>query len=175
MKTQTLGKAVRIIFRPLSLALLLFVVLFVSFAIPAISENCSEWDDAVHKTCEAVKYRDLPPGLKNLMAKMKCEVKTGSNYDYGYIVDLNLDGTFEYAFCCHESPHGPCGMTLFGRTSGKWKVLYKYLLGFDDGETPCLGFVVLKEKHSGYPDVCIRDRVSGVISFKGGKYRDVEK
>ncbi len=174
-KTRTLRRERFGTFGPLFLSLLLLVALLAHLAVSAMSESCGEWDDAVHSTCKPVKYRDLPPELQNFMAKMKCEVKTGSNYDYGYMVDLNLDGKPEYAFCCHESPHGPCAMTIFGASAGRWKVLYEYLLGFSDDETPCLGFVVLREKHYGYGDVCMPVRTKGVISFKNGKYHDVAK
>jgi hypothetical protein len=43
------------------------------------------------------------------------DVKTGSVYDYGYALDLNSDGLEEYALYCEESPHGPCGMKIFGK------------------------------------------------------------
>jgi hypothetical protein len=130
---------------PLFLALPLFVLLLVPLAISAMNEKCGERDDAVQNTCKFVKYRELPPGLKGLMAKMKCNVKIGSSYDYGYAVDLNRDGRPKYAFCCKEAGHGPCGMTIFGTSSGKWKVLYNNMLGFTDGKTPCFGFVALRE------------------------------
>lgn len=161
--------------KALFLSTMFFVFVLVPLVVSAMNENCGERDQAVHNTCKSVRYKELPQDLKRLMAKMKCDVKTGSNYDYGYAVDLNSDGKPEYAFCCQESGHGPCGMTIFGAASGKWKVLYDYMYGFSDDKTPCLGFVVLKEKRSGYNDVCIDDSVRGVISFKNGKYHDVSK
>jgi len=151
------------------------VLLFTPVLVFALNENCGERDEAVHKACKTVKYKQLPPDLKKLMTKLKCDVKTGSNYDYGYALDLNADGKMEYAFCCQESSHGPCGMTIFGKYSGKWKVLFDYMYGFSDAKTSCFGFVVLKEKNAGYNDVCIDDGVRSVIKFKNGKYGEAEK
>ena len=71
--------------------------------------------------------------LRKVMTKMNCDVKTGSNYDEGYSLDLNSDGKPEYAFCCTEAPHGPCGMIIFGKLSGKWKVLYDHIYGYSVG------------------------------------------
>lgn len=155
--------------------LALLLALVVPPAVFAMNENCGEPDQTAHSTCKPVRYKELPPDLKKLMGKMKCDVKTGSNYDYGYAVDLNSDGKPEYAFCCQESGHGPCGMTISGKYAGKWKTLYDYMYGFSDGKTSCFGFVVLKEKHSGYNDICIDDSVRDVISFENGKYHDVKK
>jgi hypothetical protein len=150
--------------------------MFIPVVASAINENCGERDASIHSSCKSLKYEALPSSLKKFMAKMKCDVKTGSNYDYGYEVDLNLDGKPEYTFCCQESGHGPCGMTIFGKTTGgKWKAFYDYMHGFSDGKTACFGFVVLKQKHSGYNDICIDDGVRGVITFKNGKYIDLVK
>jgi len=147
------------------------VLLLIPLMASAINENCGQWDESVHKTCSFVKYKELPTDLKKLMTKRKCDVKTGSNYDYGYALDLNADGKPEYAFCCLESRHGPCMMTIFGKLSGKWKVLFDYMAGYSDDRTPCLGFVVLKKKHADYNDICIDNSVGGVISFANGKYK----
>jgi hypothetical protein len=140
----------------------------------AINENCGAKDVSIHSSCKAVKYKELPADLRKLMTKMKCDVKTGSNYDEGNALDLNTDGTPEYAFCCQEAGHGPCGMAIFGKASGKWKALYSFIPGYDvDG--PCSGFVVLKEKHAGYNDVCIDDGTKTVLIFKDGKYHSSSK
>jgi hypothetical protein len=159
----------------LFLATLLLALVLVPLAVSAMNENCGERDETAHNTCNSVRYKELPPDIKRLMGEMKCDVKTGSNYDYGYAVDLNSDGNPEYAFCCQEAPHGPCEMVIFGKYLGKWKVLYNDMAGFNDQKTSCFGFVVLKEKHSGYNDVCVDYPVQGVISFKNGKYHDVKK
>lgn len=160
--------------RTLILILLLAGVWSVTSVADDSLENCGERDHAVHNTCKSVRYKGLPPDIKKLMAKMKCDVKTGSNYDYGYAVDLNSDGQPEYAFCCLEAPHGPCSMAIFGRLSDKWEVLYKYIDGFYDEEQLCIGLIALKEKHSGYNDVCVDSGV-GLIIFKNGKYHYLDK
>jgi hypothetical protein len=157
------------------LTTLLIALVLVPLAASGMNENCGERDETAHSNCNSVRYKELPADIKRLMGEMKCEVKTGSNYDYGYAVDLNSDGNPEYAFCCHEAPHGPCEMVIFGKYLGKWKVLYNDMAGFDDQETPCLGFVVLKEKHAGYNDLCVDYPGHRVIRFKNGKYHDVIK
>lgn len=136
-------------------------------------EKCGERDESVLSKCKDVKYIELPGGLKTLMGKMKCDVKTGSTYDYGYAVDLNSDDSPEYAFCCQESGHGPCGMAIFGKAANKWVALYDYMSGVSDDKTPCLGVVALREKHSGYNDVCLID--GEVIRFDDVKYRRIKK
>jgi hypothetical protein len=142
-------------------------------AASSAAANCGERDEASLKTCKAVQYRQLPPDLRKFMAKTGCDVKTGSSYDEGYAVDLNSDGKPEYAFCCYESGHGPCGMAIFGRSSGKWKVLHE-MSGVTDDEKACDRFIILKERHSGYNDICLGDEGS-VIRFRDGKYQDVVK
>ena len=156
----------------LPLAVLLAILLFIPAAARSANENCGERDESVQNTCKYVKYKELPSDLKKFMTKMKCNVKTGSNYDYGYAVDLNSDGNPEYAFCCREAKHGPCDMTIFGKSSTNWEALYDHMPGFDDeGPTPCFGFAALKTKHSGYNDLCIDDGAA-VIIYRDGKYRD---
>jgi hypothetical protein len=63
--------------------------------------------------CRLVSSQDLPAGAFDLMKKMGCDA--GPNYDYGSEVDLNGDGEPEYQFCCHPSPHGPCGAVVIGK------------------------------------------------------------
>jgi len=141
-------------------------------SVSAINENCGAKNKRVHQTCANVKYKDLPSEVKYLMKKLNCDVKTGSVYDYGHALDLNGDGNKEYAFCCEESPHGPCGMKIFGKVSGKWKEIFEYMYGFGGDDTPCFGFVVLNDKNEGYYDICVDDEVRGVLKFKGGRYKD---
>jgi len=156
----------------LFLTTLLLALAFVPIAVSAMNENCGERDEIANSTCKSVHYKELPSDLQRLMGEMKCDVKTGSVYDYGYAVDLNSDGNPEYAFCCKEALHGPCEMVLFGKYLGEWKALYEDITGFCDEKLSCLGFVVMKEKHSGYNNVCIAWPVQRVISFKNGKYHD---
>lgn len=158
--------------RQLSIAVIVTVLLLHPGVASAANEKCADRDEAVMNGCKYIKYKELPLDLKKVMTKMECNVKTGSNYDYGYAVDLNSDGVSEYAFCCQEAAHGPCMMAIFGKSSGKWQALYDGMPGFDDdGETSCYGFTPLKSRHSGYNDVCI-DNGAGVIIFKDGKYQD---
>ena len=151
--------------------LLLLIPFTVEVTSYALNEGCGEQNTAVHNACKRVKYKELPAEVKKLMKKLKCDVKTGSSYDWGYALDLNADGHKEYAFCCEESPHGPCGMKIFGKLSGTWKELFGYMAGFSDDKTPCFGFVVLNEKHNKYNDICINDGSRDIIiRFDGGKY-----
>ena len=108
------------------------------------------------------------------MRKIRCTVTSRSNYDYGYAMDLNDDGNPEYAFCCREASHGPCGMKIFGKSSGKWGPLLDDMAGYLDG-TPCYGFAVLKERHGGYRDICPDSGGGGKIMFRNGKYRETGK
>jgi len=148
---------------------ILTALLFFGLSVGPVLAGCGPRDESASKTCKNVRYKALPPEVKKLMARIGCDVKTGSNYDYGYAVDLNSDGSPEYAFCCTESRHGPCGMAIFGKSAGQWKVLTDSMHGMDDGKTPCYGFVVLKKKSSGYNDICVDDG-PGVMRFKNGVY-----
>lgn len=106
------------------------------------------------EACREITYSDLPGGARALLKKLKCDVRAGSNYDWGSAVDLNGDGSPEYQFCCHEAGHGPCGAVLIGRVGGQWKDLTAKdgLLGFDGA---CNLFVVLESRHGGFRDVCL--------------------
>ena len=83
---------------------------------------------------------------------MKCEVRTGSNYDYGSAVDLSGDGIPAYQFCCSESAHGPCGALVVGKVGREWKNLTatEGLFGFDGA---CGQFIVLESQQNGFHDV----------------------
>ncbi len=150
------------------------VILLASSTSFAANPECGPRDETAHNACKMVRYKQLPADLKKFMTKLKCDVKTGSNYDSGHAVDLNGDGKPEYAFCCEERSHGPCGMKVFGKTSGKWAVLYDGWLGFDDDKTGCYGFTVLKEKHAGHSDICIDGGSGGNIRFNSKEYLEVK-
>jgi hypothetical protein len=129
------------------------------------SADCGKKDPAAHATIKAVTYQELPKEVKRLMKDKKCDVKTGSNYDYGVSLDLNEDQNREFAFCCTESGHGPCGMSVFGQVNGQWKQLLPFLIGFDAED----GFTVLSERDEGYHRICQEGQV---YQFQGGQYRE---
>jgi len=119
-----------------------------------LASRCSRPSKVVQSSCKAIAYKDLPQGARDLLRKMKCDVRSGSPYDYGSAVDLNGDGSPEYQFCCHEAPHGPCGSVVVGRIGSEWKDLTakEGLLGF---EGACSLFVVLESQQRGFHDVCL--------------------
>ncbi len=142
--------------------------------------GCPKPSEAILASCRSISYDDLPRGARDLLNKMKCEVRTGSNYDYGSAVDLNGNGTPAYEFCCSEAPHGPCGAVLIGKIGEEWKELGS-LLGFTG---PCGCFVVLDSQHNGFHDVCLPNECSTPIKnnvcvgpaiwqFSNGRYRSV--
>ena len=110
-------------------------------------------------SCRAIRYMDLPGAAMELLGQLKCEVRPGTSYDYGSAVDLNGDGNPEYQFCCHESPHGPCGAVVIGKVGSTWKELSPKsgVMGYDD---PCGLFIVVDSRHSGYNDVCLPNECS---------------
>ena len=115
---------------------------------------CPAASKEAHATCREITYKDLPPGAKALLRRLKCDTGPDSAYNYGTAVDLNGDGLPEYQFCCTEAPHGPCGAVLLGRIKGEWRDLTAKtgMLGFDG---PCNQFVVLETQHSGFHDICL--------------------
>ena len=122
----------------------------------------------------------MPAGARALLRSMKCDVRSGSNYDYGSAVDLNGDGSPEYQFCCHEAPHGPCSSVVIGKVGKQWKDLTAKggLLGF---EGACNLFIVLESRRSGFLDICLPNEcapttagktcVPMVWQYDGGRYR----
>ncbi|WP_295386074.1 hypothetical protein [uncultured Thiodictyon sp.] len=134
-----------------------------------VSAECGPRDEAAQQTCKTVHAKALPAELRKYLAKSGCDVKTGSNYDEGYAVDLNADGNLEYAYCCSSAPHGPCGMKVFASVSGKWTALSDEVYFPADTETPCDGFVPLASKSAGYNDVCVGGGDT-VLKFSRGSY-----
>jgi hypothetical protein len=47
---------------------------------------CGEPDRVLVEQCRATKYDLLSRSLQQLMRMLKCDVKTGSSYDYGYSI-----------------------------------------------------------------------------------------
>ncbi len=130
-----------------------------------LAPMCPAPSKTIQASCREITYRELPAGARTLLQRMNCEVRTGSNYDYGSAVDLNGDGSPEYQFCCHESPHGPCSAVLIGKVGTQWKDLTakEGLLGFDGA---CNLFVILESQRSGFHDVCLPNECSPATDAK---------
>jgi hypothetical protein len=153
-----------------------------SFAADDLSAKCPKPAVQVQATCTEISHRDLPKGVSDLLAKMKCDA--GSNYDYGSAVDLNGDGVPEYQVCCSYPPHGPCGSVLIGKVGSSWKELNakEGLAGFTGA---CTLFIPLESQHSGFHDVCLPYQCSSatpgigstcaptIWQFSNGRYRSV--
>lgn len=135
----------------------------------AVAAECAAPDANAQATCKSVQAKALPAGLRKYLAKSGCDVKAGSNYDEGYAVDLNADGNPEYAYCCSEARHGPCGMKIFAGASGKWTAVSDDLYFPADTALPCDGFVPLQTRHGGYNDVCV-GAGDTILKFVGGRY-----
>jgi len=116
--------------------------------------TCPKPSTAVQSSCKEVTYKDLPTGARDLLRKMKCDVRPAGPYDYGNAVDLNGDGSPEYQFCCHDAGHGPCGSVVVGKIGSEWRDLTakEGLLGFLGA---CNGFVVLESQQRGFHNVCL--------------------
>lgn len=141
--------------------------LMTGFLANAQTNSCGEQNQVVHAACKTIEFKSLPKPVKEAMKKLRCDVKTGSNYDYGFAIDLNNDGVKEYAFCCMEAMHGPCDMRIFAKVAGKWKPVIDFLNGYQmGGNNP--GFTVLMTKHDGYFDIC-QDGQTRI--FKNGMYK----
>jgi hypothetical protein len=139
----------------------LVVAWIVTAAAMAADERpmCPAPAKAVQASCREITRKDLPQGAKALLQKLKCDVRAGSNYDYGSAVDLNGDGSPEYQVCCHEAPHGSCPAVLIGKVHGEWMNLTAPggLSGYDGA---CTLFVILATERAGYHDVCLPDQCS---------------
>jgi hypothetical protein len=130
--------------------------------------GCPKPSEPILESCRTVRYSELPPEARELLTKMKCEVRTGSNYDYGSAVDLSEDGIPAYQFCCSESPHGPCGAVVIGKVGREWNNLTAAdgLLGYDDA---CGQFIVLESQRKGFHDVCLPNQCSNATPNRGAE------
>jgi hypothetical protein len=145
--------------------------------------GCPKPNTQALASCRSVSRDDLPKGALDLLAKMKCDVRPGTNYDYGSAVDLNGDDSLEYQVCCSNSPHGPCGAVVIGKVGSTWENLTakEGVIGFDSGRM----FIVLDGHHSGFSDICLpyqcstvsyptgRPCVPTIWNFENGRYRSV--
>jgi len=147
-----------------------------------LASKCPKPAGKVQAACTEVTQGDLPQGVLDLLAKMKCDV--ASNYNYGSAVDLNGDQVPEYQVCCHYPPHGPCESVLIGKVGSAWKELTakEGLAGFTGA---CTLFVPLESQHAGYHDICLPYQCSTatpgignactptIWNFSNGRYRSV--
>lgn len=136
----------------------------------AVSAECGARDVAAQNTCKPVRAKALPAALRKYLAKSGCDVTAGSPYDEGYAIDLNADGSPEYAYCCDSAGHGPCGLKVFAQVSGQWTALSDGLYFPTPEDIPCDNFVALATKRSGYNDVCVGGDTP--IKFVNGKYEE---
>ena len=144
--------------------------------------GCPKPSEAILSSCQQIAYEDLPQRARDLLAKTKCEVRSGSNYDYGSVVDLDGNKSPAYEFCCSESPHGPCGAVLIGKIGNEWRELSpkEGLRGFYGA---CNGLIVLESQHNGFHDICLADECStpgtnqcvtpAIWQFSSGRYHSV--
>lgn len=143
--------------------------------------TCPKPDHAIQSGCREIRYQDLPAGAKALLDSLQCDVRPNTNYDYGSRVDLQGDGSAAYQFCCHASPHGPCGAVLIARIGNGWKDLTAAggLLGFTGA---CNLFVILESRHNGFHDVCLPAQCSAaqgncepdIWRFDNGRYHSAD-
>lgn len=118
-----------------------------------------------YKHCEQVTYQTLPAEIKQLMKESECNVESGSNYDYGYTINLNDDESPEYIFCCYELLHGPCGAMIYSKINNRWKIILMTSGFLTDCEKV---LVVLHPKNEGFRDLCIDEKI---LKYRNGKYR----
>jgi len=146
----------------------LFLTILV-LSMTSVAEDNRIKDFELHKSCKTITYDNLPKELIILMKKEKCDKRIRSGY-VGYSIDLNDDGQREIFFCCGEAPHGPCYANIYGKVKGRWKNLTHNtgFWGYEDDETPCLGFSVLKSKNEGYHDI-FQD--GNLLRFQNGTYK----
>ena len=128
--------------------------------------GCPKPSETILTSCRSVTYEDLPLGARNLLTKMRCEVRTGSNYDFGSAVALSSGPDPSYQFCCSESPHGPCGAVVIGIVGGAWKNVTP-AQGVPGVSEPCGGFIVLESQHGGFHDICLPNVCSTATPSSG--------
>jgi hypothetical protein len=158
---------------PLKL-LFLFILFSISqFAFANSSDVCRPVAVSLQKGCKRIEYTDLPEEIHSLMKKQLCDVDTKSNYNYGHAMDLNDDGEFEYAFCCSEAPHGPCGARIFAKINKKWQSI-QGKNGFFAFDSECSGISILETKSNGFHDLCFGNLPSPLRKFSNGIYRPIQ-
>ena len=118
--------------------------------------GCPKPSEAILAACTQTSYQDLPPGVVNLLGKMKCDSNEALS-----AIDLSGNGPPVYEVCCSEAPHGPCGAVLIGKVGNVWKELSpkQGLQGFNGA---CNGLIVLERQHNGFHDICLPNACSAV-------------
>lgn len=115
-----------------------------------------------YKSYKKIKYQDLPNEIRKIMKDSKCgeigadpspanDYKT--NYDDGYIIDLNDDNFPEYIFSCEAPSHGAGNGKIYSLINGNWKII-------------CDNFPVY---------VCEPKNAIKVLVSKTGEYHDLER
>lgn len=132
--------------------------------------GCPAPAESILASCKEISYRDLPLAARELLSKMKCTVRTGSNYDEGSELNLDGKGGEAFQFCCTESPHGPCGAVVVAKVGADWKDITakEGLLGF---EGACNLFIPLESESGGYHDICLPDECSAGSSGENNSCR----
>lgn len=143
-----------------------FLVLIILFCITACGQQEEdaninmEIDNEVYKTYQKVSYSDLPNEIKLMMKENDCgeinaypseENDYETNYDTGYIIDLNEDGKAEYIFSCLAPMHGPAYGNIYSLLNGKWEEIGG--MSVFDTDEPEMAISVLKSKNEGYHDL----------------------
>ncbi len=121
-------------------------------------------DHDVYKTYKIIHYKDLPRQIKEIMKKEGCgtigadpspENDYKTNYDSGYIIDLNDDKKPEYLFSCTAPSHGPGQGKIFSLLDGKWTVIGG--LNIYENSEPEVNIQVLKSRNQGFHDLASSD------------------
>ena len=118
-----------------------------------------------YKDCKQVIYQSLPNDIKQLMKKNYCNVENGSNYNYGFTINLNDDESMEYIFCCDESSHGPCYANIYSKINNEWTIIFATSGYLNDCDKV---LVVLDSKNEGFHNLCIHEKI---VKYSNGKYR----
>src|ERR1035438_1257592 len=158
------------------------IIYFLAFLVIMTSSVYSQKiDKIIYKTYKKVSYADLPDSIKIIMKNIGCgeigaepsqnnDYKT--NYDEGYIIDLNNDNIPEYVFSCLAGSHGPGEGNIFSLIKGKWQVIYRGFPVFVN-EHPEICIKVLKTKNEGYHDLLRDDLLTYrkvIIRYIHGSY-----
>lgn len=114
-----------------TLAVFCFLI-FLSGKLTFSQSDTNMVDLNFYDTFEKVNYQDLPLEIKKIMLESKCgeigadpsqynDYKT--NYDLGFMIDLNDDKVLEYVFCCEAPSHGPCDSKIYSLVKGNWSII----------------------------------------------------
>lgn len=147
---------------------LIFIIIFfcIGCTYPQTKDStCGTIYYDAYKYCEQVTYQTLPAEIKQLMKESECNVESGSNYDYGFTIDLNDDESPEYIFCCYELLHGPCGTIIYSKISNRWEIILMTSGFLTDCEKV---LIVLDSQNEGFHNLCIDEKI---VKYINGEYR----